>query len=338
MKFGKKSELLPHLGRMEQVAGVRRAVLDDGKGRGMRAWDMYNASGLALTVYPDRGLDIGPATYNGLPVAWMSRNGAVAPAFFEATGFNWLRTWCGGLLTTCGVLNVGGPCDTPEWAQGLHGRHNHIPAENVNSRGYWNEAGEYVVEVTGDVAHTSVFGENIVTSRTITMKLGRPEVEILDRVENRGSSTAPFMRLYHMNYGWPLVSGAAYFDVPDHEVIPQNDHCREHIGEWARFAEPVANFPEQVFYHDIPAGADGFATMKLVNPDAGLALRVSCRKKELPYFVQWKMPGAGEYVCGIEPGNCYPEGQPKNAERGILRRLEQGEVSEMCVRVAIDAL
>ena len=91
----------------------------------MRAFEVVNGSGFDFTVYPDRGLDIGPARYNGLPLTWTTRNGPVAPAFYDASGFEWLRTWAGGLLTTCGWLNVGGPCTTPEGAQGLHGRMDH---------------------------------------------------------------------------------------------------------------------------------------------------------------------------------------------------------------------
>jgi hypothetical protein len=52
---------------MAQLASVRRLVDDDGKGRGMRILEFNNGSGLRFTVYPDRGMDIGPATYKGHP-------------------------------------------------------------------------------------------------------------------------------------------------------------------------------------------------------------------------------------------------------------------------------
>ena len=111
-----KDYIMRRVGRIDQLASIRRYVLDDGKGRGSRAFEVHNGSGLTFTVYPDKGLDIGPAEYNGLPIAWMTPNGAVAPAFYDDQGAEWLRSWSAGLLTTCGWLNVGGPCTTPEGA------------------------------------------------------------------------------------------------------------------------------------------------------------------------------------------------------------------------------
>ena len=52
-----------------QIAGVRTSVLDDGKGRGIRVADIYNGSGLEFTVLLDRGMDIGRASFKGVPLA-----------------------------------------------------------------------------------------------------------------------------------------------------------------------------------------------------------------------------------------------------------------------------
>ena len=103
-----KNYLRERMGSMRQLAGIRRAELEDGKGRGMRILDVTNGSGLAFTVYPDRGMDIGETTFKGIPIAWITPNGPVAPQFYDASGLNWLRSWGGGLLTGCGLMNVGG--------------------------------------------------------------------------------------------------------------------------------------------------------------------------------------------------------------------------------------
>lgn len=330
-----RANCLPRVGRMDQLAAIRRYAIEDGKGRGMRAFEVVNSSGFDFTVYPDKGLDIGPARFNGLALAWNSRNGAVAPAFYDGTSIEWLRTWAGGLLTTCGLINAGGPCTTPEGEQGLHGRMDHTPAEEVNTRAFWNERGEYTLEITGKIAHTRVFCENLVTSRTITTRLGQPGFELVDRTENLGTTTSPLMQLYHMNLGWPLVDAESRLEASEHAVTPQNPYCAEHLADWNRFAAPEPNFPEQVFYHDLPADANGYCTMRLVNPRLGRALAISFRKAELPYLIQWKCPAAGEYVTGLEPANCYPEGQLRNAERGILRRIEPGQVVETRIRVEV---
>ncbi len=331
-----RENVIGRVGRMEQLAAIKRYVVDDGKGRGMRAFEVVNGSGFDFTVYPDRGLDIGPARYNGLPLTWTTRNGPVAPAFYDASGFEWLRTWAGGLLTTCGWLNVGGPCTTPEGAQGLHGRMDHTPAEEVNARAFWNAAGEYVLEVTGRIVLSRVFGENLATSRTITTRLGWPGVEVVDRTENLGAATMPLMQLYHMNFGWPLIGEETRLVAPPHDVVPRDAEAAKGVSEWDRFLPPTANFAEQVLYHDLPADNNGFCTMRISNPAFGPDVALSFRKAELPNLVQWRMPGHGDYVMGLEPANCLAEDYNSMAAKGLLRHIEPGQVVETCIRLSLD--
>ena len=47
--------------------------------------------------------------------------------------------------------------------------------------------------------------------------------------------------------------------------------------------------------------------------------------KELPYFTEWKMMGEYDYVLGLEPGNCYPDGRDMMREKGMLEFLEPNE-------------
>ena len=335
--YPNKKELLAHVGRAEQVASIRRATLEDGKGRGMRVVDVTTGGGLAFTVYPDRGLDIGPATFEGVPFVWTTCNGPVAPAFYDGTGFEWLRTWCGGLLTTAGLLNVGGPFTGEDGVHGLHGRQDALPAEQVNTRAEWIDAEHYLLEVTAKIVHARVFGENLVSTRTIRSYLGAKTVEIEDVTENCGDQATPYMRLYHMNFGWPLVSEDCELVAPDHVVTPQRDYGAA-AADWMHFGRPVAGQAEQVYYHDQAADAEGWATMAIVNPKAGFQMKLSYTKAELPYLVQWKMPGQGLYVMGLEPANCLPEGRPANAEKGILRTLQPGESVTTKVRVELSTL
>ena len=324
------------VGRMEQLAAVRRYVIDDGKGRGMRAFVVTNAGGIDFTVYPDRGLDIGPARFEGRPLAWQSPNGPVAPAFYDDSGFAWLRSWMGGLVTTCGWLNVGTPCETAFGTEGLHGRADHIPAEEVNARAFWNAAGEYELEISGRIVHSRVFGEKLVTARTIRTCLGRPFVELVDRTTNEGGATLPLMQLYHMNFGWPLADEGTRILAPEHSVTPRDAAAEKGLAEWDRFPAPEADFAEQVFYHDLPSDDAGDCTVRIVNPKFGADVVLSFRKRELPYLVQWRMPGRGEYVMGLEPGNCFVEGQAEFARRGLLRHIEPGETVETRLRIGVE--
>ena len=319
---------MPRLGTMEQLASIRRLVADDGKGRGMRVVEINNGSGLAFTVYPDRGMDIGAAAYKGTPLAWLSRNGEVAPQFYDPSGIEWLRTWAGGLLTGCGLTNVGGPGAAGGESHGLHGRLSHLPAESVNTRAEWTESGAYELCVRGRMRQSRVFGEHLSVTRRITTALGENAITVRDTVANCGYAATPFMLLYHINLGWPLVDSGAVLDAPSHPVVPQTEHAAEGLARWAAIDAPAPGFTEQVYYHDLPADSQGMASIRLVNGKLGLAFRVAYRVAELPRLIQWKMTGQGEYVVGLEPANCFPEGQEQNAKRGALRTLAPGEETE----------
>lgn len=50
------------------------------------------------------------------------------------------------------------------------------------------------------------------------------------------------------------------------------------------------------------------------------------------------MMGQGEYVVGLEPANCFPEGQEHAKQRGALRQLKAGEKTETFLRLSIEPL
>ncbi len=309
--------------------------MDDGQGRGMRVFDVDNGSGVRFSVYPDRGMDIGETAFRGTNLVWLPRTTA-APQFYEAAQFNWLRTWGGGLLTGCGLANVGGPNCSGGEEHGLHGRLSHTPAEEVNSSARWLDDGRYLLELSGKVRQCRVFGEHLLLSRRISCAYGENVITIEDRIENQGFAPTPLMLLYHMNFGWPLVSEYGELEAGEHRITPQNVHASEAIAVWRRIPPPKEGFSEQVLYHDIPAGDDGMAVLVLKNPELRLRLKLAYRVAELPYLVQWRQFGCGEYVLGLEPANCFPEGRAEIEKQGMLRHLEPGAVVTTLIRVAIE--
>ena len=336
MKF-EKNHLRGKIGSMRQAAYIRRAILDDGKGRGMRIIDVNNGSGLNFTIYPDRGMDIGEANFCGMPLVWLPAEPGV-PARYDDTGINWLRSWGGGLLTGCGLLNVGGPCEANGDSHGLHGRLSHTPAAEVNSECKWLDDKTYELTVSGKVTVSRVFGENLCVTRKISITAGCNTINIEDTVENNGFAEQPFMMLYHMNFGWPLVNENSFITPAGHPVTPQGEVAAAGLKEWDKMQLPTAGFAEQVFYHDIPADSDGMAHIHLTNPDEKVRLTVSCSKAELPYFAEWKQMGMGEYVLGLEPANCVPENQNTNREKGILKTIAPGEIITQKVAVTLEKL
>jgi len=330
MKTMNENELKPYVGSMDQLAGIRTSVLDDGKGRGIRIAEIDNGSGLRFTVLLDRGMDIGSASFKGTPFAYQTPVGIVHPSFHEPDGLGWLRGFGGGLMAGCGLRNVG----IPEGEHGLHGRISNIPAEAVAvSKGWKN--GRYELAVSGTVRETAFFGENLELRRTVSTAMGDNSITISDEVVNRGVRPSPLMILYHINAGFPLLSETAVLEGRVAQTTPRDDEAAAGLGEWNRCQPPTPGYVEQCFFHDVEADADGMARMALRNPASGMAMEVAYRKAELPVFTQWKMAGEQEYVMGLEPGNCHPDGQAAERENGTLQTLEPGEAVQFRVAISL---
>ena len=327
----KKNFYRKRVGNMEQIAGVRESVITGGRGRDVRVIDVDNGSGLTFTVMADRCCDIYTAKFKGKSFAWLSPNGVVNPNAYEPEGVMWLRTWPGGLLTTAGLLNVGGP----EGGHGLHGRVSHIPADDLKISRDWVD-GEYVLSVAGTIRHTMAFGEKLEICRQIKTVHGKNVIVVKDTVENQGFAPVPLMMLYHCNFGYPAVDDGAFLDAVEHKVTPKDEISAKDIADWAKFTAPIHGYAEELFYHEIPADSDGFARMSIVNKAAGMKVTMAYDPTTLPVLNQWKQMGEGEYVTGLEPGNCYPIGQKANAEKGMLRMIEPGETVNFALQIEVE--
>jgi hypothetical protein len=215
----------------------------------------------------------------------------------------------------------------------VHGRISHIPARLRSCNDRW-DGDDYVFWVQGQMREASLFGHNLLLTRTITCRLGEPKLTIEDRVENQGSAPAPHMILYHFNPGFPMLSAQSRLDVSS-TVEPRDAVAAPGLVRHNRFEEPTPGYAEQVFYHRVAADAEGFAQGALINPDLGLGLQVRYRQRELPWLVEWKQVGVGAYVLGIEPGNCVPEGRAAARARGVLVELAPGEAREYLLEISM---
>ena len=303
-----------YLGNPEQFAYAEKFLFDDGPGAGMRGIRVSTGAGLVFTILPDRGMDLWRAEFLGRTFSWISPCGPKRPDLLEHGDFSWLRNWGGGLLTTAGLQNVGSPCDFQGVHHTLHGRISNIPAQAVSIRrihanqGSHDPKAEDILEISGEVHEVSVFGEHLKLSRKISLSAGSNKIRIQDHIENAGFKSAPAQILYHMNLGWPLLSENSVLAARKHAVTPRNETALKGIRMWDQCEPPQPSYEEQCFYHDIPADEDGFARISLFNPINSLRFTVAYLKEELPFFTQWKQMGQGEYVLGLEPATCHPEG------------------------------
>jgi len=335
MDFSKlsKSDLKKLTGSPSQIAGIRESVLSDGKGRGTRIAEVYTGSGLSFTVVPERGMDIQHASYKGTALSFITPNQNCHPSYYNPDLMGWLRNWGGGLVTGCGMISAGAP--DPAEKLPLHGLLSNTPAENIVCRREWVN-GKYMLSISGEVRESSMFGENILLKRTISTSLGSNTFEITDLARNEGFKPSPLMLLYHINIGFPMLSENSVVKAKKHTVAARDEAAANGIREWHKFDAPVKNYKEQCFYHDIPADKDGFARCTLSNTKLGLDFEVAYRKKELPFFTEWKMTGEGAYVVGFEPANCHVEGQTAEKNKfKSLKILQPDETCEFKVRISV---
>jgi len=330
--------LLSKLGHISQVAGTRPYQLTEGNQNGVRAIDVDTGSGFRFTVLPDRGMDISAASHNGRSLCWRSATGEVAPAFYEQDGLGWLRSFYGGLLTTCGMTYMGAPCTDLGEKLGLHGRISNIPARNIIHGGHW-EGDEYSMFVRGQVTETSVFGVNLALARRITTVLGEDHLRIHDCVENNGFEPAPLMMLYHINLGFPVLDETSQLISPTIEARPRDAEAEEGKADYAKYQAPAAGYAEKCYYHDMKPDNDGNVGAAIVNREfgngRGIGVYVKYLKSELPKFTQWKMMGQGTYVTGIEPGTNNPDGRAEARAKGTLRSIDPGEKVEFHLEIGV---
>lgn len=318
-----RGELLRLVGSIDQIARVRPCRLVDGWADGMCAVDVATGSGLSYTIVPSRGLDVTAASYCGHSLAWHSAQGETHPAFYDSQGLGWLRSFGGGLLTSCGLCHFGAPCQDGDTPLGLHGRISNTPAAGVSCTGEWI-GDEYALTVRGTLTESVLFGERMVLRRSIRSWLGRSVIEIDDEVTNEGFAASPLMMLYHINIGFPVVAPGARVVSEASSVEPRDAVAAGGLDQWTSLCEPTPQYAEQVFFHQMPRA--GVASAAVVNPhvDGGIGVVVRFDPSTLPQFTQWKNMACGAYVVGLEPGNARVMGRPVEREAGRLQTLEPG--------------
>ncbi len=316
----------PYIGHDFQVYGIEEHRLVGGKGDGMRLLDVNNGKGLELTVSLDRNADISRLRFRGINMSYFSPCGYVAPAYYEATGTNWLKSFTAGFLTTCGLQAVGSPCTDEGEELPLHGSIANFPAEHV----YWLEENDELI-IRAVIKDEGIFARKLRLNREIRVSLEENMFMINDIIENTGDTEQPIEILYHMNMGYPLLDEDSVVKIPSAEVIPRDEHAAEDIQNWMQMIKPEAGYVERCYYHKF----DGEGRASIYQPKLGQGLEITFDSKELDGFVEWKMMGVRDYVLGLECGNCYPDGRDVMRKNGMLKFLAPGEKKAYQVRVAM---
>jgi len=316
------------LANLDQVASATESTVVGGPAHGCRALDLRVAGGIDLRLLPDRGFDIGAAWFRGVPLAWISEVGETGP--LEApSGMEWMEAFGGGLITTCGLRNVGAPSE----GHGLHGRYSHLRASEVHVDRVL-EGGEVVLDARATIDEVDAPGLHLRVKRRIRTRTGAGRVELTDVTTNRGAVTDVAPLLYHVNVGVPLLDGAR-IEIDSVETKPRDADAQEGLDRWMTAWPPERGAAEMVFEHRVRADDAGWAQAAVANPSLGLALVLRWRQAELPRFHQWVYPRWGSYALGLEPANCSVQGRAADRQAGRLPVLEPGERRTTELRVLL---
>lgn len=229
---------------------------------GVRAFDVATGSGFAFTAIADRGLDVAAASYEGITLAWRSRNGIASPAYYEPQA-------------TCG-LTIFGPSGSDQWGSfGLHGRIDATPAEDVVHHVRW-EGDECILEIRGRIRQTRVLGEDLVLERCLRTTVGGSHLEVHDTVTNEGGKQVPHMLLYHCNGGFPLLDESSELHVSQSSMRPRDAGAEKGLNEWIEADNRLRTSPAR----------SSFMT-RLRAPTAGR--RSSCTTRNCARVVDWRL-------------------------------------------------
>lgn len=321
-----KPELLSYIGDPAQIAGAEPCVLTGGKADGVKAVRINTGGGMNFTVLPGRGMDIAQTLYKGIPLNFFSGTGIVSPRYFEEPNLGFLRGFFAGMLTSCGLTNMGAPSTDEGIEYGLHGRMSNSEAEDVSISHEWVDD-EYIITVKGVVREVRAMGENLIMTRTIETQLGKAGFTITDKVENRGFKSEPLLILYHFNFGYPLLSPDAKIVGPIQNIEPRDAEAAADNGVQEAFSipGPVSDFKEKVFFITPKPNDAGNTFISLINRKIGgntpLAVVLRYNTNELPYLTEWKMPRQGFYALGLEPSTASPVGRRVLRQSGKMTMI-----------------
>ena len=304
-----------YIGHPAQISGVEELILAKGKGKGMTLLQVRNGLGLEITLSADRAMDIARVTFKGNNLGYFSPCGYVAPGFYDNRSDGFLKSFTAGFMTTCGLTAVGSPCTDNGEELPLHGTIANTPCEN-----YSYEETESEITVKAQVRDAAIFAHQLILEREYRISKTENKVLLCDKIKNIGSAEAPLEVLYHCNIGYPLLSENTVLNIPASVTEPRNDHAKKGLSDCLKMEKPQRGYEEMCYYHTLSQGK-----VSAYSPDIKKRVTISFDTAELPCFVEWKMMGEHDYVLGLEPGNCLPDGRDVMRQKGMLEFLKPDE-------------
>ena len=175
----------------------------------------------------------------------------------------------------------------------------------------------------------------MVLHRTIMTKMGESRLFIHDIIRNEGYNESPFMVLYHVNFGFPVVSENSKLYCSSKKVRPWiNQNGEKAGGIHHKFESPTPNYRYNLFLHELDEKQER-ARFGIINEAINFGACLTFNPSQLPLVTEWKMMGQQDYVVAIEPGNCIPEGRLEAGKNQRLHSLKPGESYEIEYEIGV---
>lgn len=310
----REEELRRRSSSTDLLWGAKPILLKDGLGNGLQMIDVRTAAGLRFWLAQDRCLDIAELSYQGVNIGFFNKNGFVSNMYTNPSSCEFGRYWSGGLLTTCGLRNVGDYCQIGHEFFPPHGRIGFLPARQVCI-----EENGGLLSIKGQIREASLFGECLDLYRTITVAVDDAWIGIKDEIYNRTAQDEAIFLLYHLNFGFPFLEEDLQVRYPKGEVLPRTDFAKAHLDEYGKLTAPIDFQEEQVYFH-LPNEEQ--IEVCLQNHRLGIQAQLCYQRSQLPILSEWKCMRSGDYVLGIEPGTSLLRGRKKELEEGYATYLK----------------
>ncbi len=287
---------------------------------------MYASSGLRAEVLLDRAGDIGRVEHRGLPLSWTSPVGYVPMARGGGSSLGFLRTFPGGLLSTCGLEHIFGAetepvanSANPHASAREYPLHGSLSAAGATIRGHGAIRSESttVVWCQLEIRQASVFDENLVLRRRIELDSARCSITVSDEIANEAPVPTEVMLNYHANFGYPLVAEGSMVTSGAHVSPDALVAC----------PAPLDSAPERVSWERLGQNHTGDAAadeITLWHPSGTWGVVQSAGGELMRYRVVWEDFQRGRYALGLEHASNSPDGRSEARRRGEMTVLAPG--------------
>ena len=328
-----KEDILRAVGNISSVAGVRAVKVEGGKADGIRVLEV-SAGELSYDVMESRNLDIWNLKYKGIPLNFLSKCGPVNVGLSDRAGMNFLYSVTGGMIYTCGFGNVGGEYADENGVDHFHGKIRFEPADKVKAKAEW-KGNDYVVGVGGETREAGLFRTNIALNRTIESVVGEKALTLHDVIENQSYVENPFMLMYHVNCGFPIVDEGSKVYIPTKGYEAMNDEAKKQYENYNFTTAPDDTAVESVYLHKLKKNAKGKSVCATWNPARRLGIMIEFTADTLPNLIEWRCMASGDYVVGMQPTNCHASGRQLEIDRGTLDHIAPFEQRETEIRLTV---